>query len=82
MADVLQIRGLCKSFGPVRVLRDVSLSLGAGRVLGLCGENGAGKSTLMPARCGPMPARSGSTREGRGGSPRISSRRSSPSCRR
>ena len=54
MSDVLQIRGLCKSFGPVRVLRDVSLSLGAGRVLGLCGENGAGKSTLMRCATGAL----------------------------
>lgn len=45
----LEIRSLSKSFGANAVLRDVSLELNPGSVLGLCGENGAGKSTLM--RC-------------------------------
>ena len=71
MSDVLQIRGLCKSFGPVRVLRDVSLSLGAGRVLGLCGENGAGKSTLMRCATGALRPDAGEIRIDAGGEGRI-----------
>jgi ABC-type sugar transport system ATPase subunit len=46
-APVLVVEGVSKEFFGVRVLRDVSLSLAPGRVLGLVGENGAGKSTLM-----------------------------------
>ncbi len=46
---ILEIKNLSKSFGPVKVLSDISFSLGKGKVLGLTGENGAGKTTLM--RC-------------------------------
>jgi ribose transport system ATP-binding protein len=41
-----------KSYGGTPVLREVSLSLPAGRVHGLVGENGAGKSTLARVLCG------------------------------
>jgi ribose transport system ATP-binding protein len=56
---VLEMRGICKSFGPVSVLRGVDLTLRRGQVLGLIGENGAGKSTLIKILCGIYPKDAG-----------------------
>ena len=46
-SPVLEMRGVTKTFGPVRANDDISIVLGRGEILGLLGENGAGKSTLM-----------------------------------
>jgi ABC-type branched-subunit amino acid transport system ATPase component/signal transduction histidine kinase len=46
-APLLEVVDLTKSFGPLTVLRDVSLSIRRGEVLALVGENGAGKSSLV-----------------------------------
>jgi simple sugar transport system ATP-binding protein len=44
---VIETRGITKSFGPIRALCDVDLTLHPGEVVGLVGDNGAGKSTLI-----------------------------------
>src|SRR3546814_18243769 len=48
---ILQIRDLSLAFrtpaGRLKVLRDISLDLGRGRILGIVGESGCGKSTLI-----------------------------------
>jgi ABC-type branched-subunit amino acid transport system ATPase component len=44
---LLDVQGVSKSFGGVQAVRDVSLALNEGEVLGVIGPNGAGKTTLV-----------------------------------
>ena len=43
----IELRGICKSFGPVQANKDISIAVKPGTIHGIIGENGAGKSTLM-----------------------------------
>ena len=51
-APLLRLRGISKSFGPVRALTDVDLDVPAGEVTALVGDNGAGKSSLIKCIAG------------------------------
>ncbi|HEY3611833.1 MAG TPA: sugar ABC transporter ATP-binding protein [Pseudonocardiaceae bacterium] len=53
-AVAARLRGVHKSYGPVRVLDLPALDLYAGQVVGVVGENGAGKSTLMGTLAGSV----------------------------
>ena len=56
---MVRIEHINKSFGPQQVLRDITLDIADGQVLGLLGPNGAGKSTLMKILIGLWRADSG-----------------------
>jgi simple sugar transport system ATP-binding protein len=55
----IELKGISKSFGPVRANRDIDLAVKAGTIHGIIGENGAGKSTLMSILYGFYQADSG-----------------------
>ena len=44
---LLEVHGLCTSYGAIKALRGVSFALDAGQVVTLIGANGAGKSTAL-----------------------------------
>lgn len=58
-AVALEMRGISKTFGTVRALKDVSLTAYSGEIHALMGENGAGKSTLMKILSGAYHADAG-----------------------
>ncbi|MCY3950999.1 MAG: ATP-binding cassette domain-containing protein, partial [bacterium] len=53
------VRGLTKSYGPVRAVRGISFEVAAGEVFALLGPNGAGKSTTVEILEGHRRADSG-----------------------
>ena len=55
----LELRGLSKSFGGLRAVRDVSLEIMPGDRKAIIGPNGAGKTTLFNLITGIFPASSG-----------------------
>jgi D-xylose transport system ATP-binding protein len=56
---LVDMRNISVAFGGVHAVRNVSLDLYAGEVVGLVGGNGAGKSTLMRVLSGAHPADAG-----------------------
>ncbi|KQS75341.1 ABC transporter [Rhizobium sp. Leaf384] len=46
-APLLSLRGISKSYGPIKANQDIDLDVGESSIHAILGENGAGKSTLM-----------------------------------
>ncbi|MBW5447948.1 ATP-binding cassette domain-containing protein [Cohnella sp. CFH 77786] len=53
--EILEMRGITKTFPGVKALENVNLKVKEGEIHALCGENGAGKSTLMKVLSGVYP---------------------------
>ncbi|MDR0534941.1 MAG: ABC transporter ATP-binding protein [Puniceicoccales bacterium] len=56
---VIEAVNLCKTYGGVTAIENLSLRVGRGEIVGFLGPNGAGKSTTMRILSGLMPATSG-----------------------
>ncbi|MEM7390777.1 MAG: ABC transporter ATP-binding protein [Verrucomicrobiota bacterium] len=59
---VLDVRGLCKSFGSFAAVRDLNLTLKEGEIYGFLGRNGAGKTTTIRMLMGVVKPRRGTIR--------------------
>ncbi|MCR9136615.1 MAG: ABC transporter ATP-binding protein [Alphaproteobacteria bacterium] len=60
MDNLLTVSGVTAGYGPITVLRGLSLHLGAGECIGLFGPNGHGKTTLLQTISGLIRPTSGS----------------------
>ena len=64
MAALLEVDGLTKAFGGLVAVKDMSLSVSPGEVLGLIGPNGSGKTTLLNLIAGTIRSDAGTIRIG------------------
>ncbi|WP_120966062.1 ABC transporter ATP-binding protein [Comamonas sp. lk] len=55
--NLLQLRGLSVSYGPVEAIHQVDLDVRAGEIVTVIGPNGAGKTTLLSAAMGLLPSK-------------------------
>jgi ABC-2 type transport system ATP-binding protein len=60
MSTVIEIDKLCKTYGDIKAVNNVSLTVVQGEIFGMLGPNGAGKTTTMEIVEGLRPADSGS----------------------
>ncbi len=54
---LLQLQGICVSYGPVEAVHEVNLDVKEGEIVTVIGPNGAGKTTLLSAAMGLLPSK-------------------------
>lgn len=59
---MLEVTGLCKSYGKQQILKDISFTAQPGSCTGIIGSNGCGKTTLLSILAGAVRADRGSIR--------------------
>ncbi len=64
MMPILEVQGLHKNFGTIKILKDINISIARGDFLVLVGPSGCGKSTLLNCIAGLEPISSGAIRIG------------------
>jgi len=47
MDDFISIKGISKKYGSTYIIKDMSMSIPSGRIIGLLGDNGIGKTTFL-----------------------------------
>ena len=52
MEQIAAVSGICKQYGGVQVLKNISFTLNRGDTLGYLGPNGSGKTTTLKAMLG------------------------------
>ena len=60
--NAIETNGLSRRYGSFEALREVSVSVAQGTIVGLLGPNGAGKTTLIKALVGALRPTSGSVK--------------------
>lgn len=59
---IVQVRGICKTYGDVEALRNIDLEFSRGKLTTLLGPSGCGKTTLLKIIAGLVPADAGEIR--------------------
>ncbi len=59
MCDIIKINRLCKSFGEIKAVQDLSFRVKSGELFAFLGVNGAGKTTTINIICGLLSKDSG-----------------------
>lgn len=59
MENIIEIKNLCKSFGPIKAVDNLSFKVKKGELFAFLGVNGAGKSTTISMICGQLKKDSG-----------------------
>jgi ABC-2 type transport system ATP-binding protein len=47
MAGIIEVRGLCGSYGDLKAVQNISFTVAKGEVFGMLGPDGTGKTTTM-----------------------------------